>query len=173
MSTATVELALLKTLYRYWSDKRRGRAMPSRSDIDLLELPGLLPKLMLLDALGGTDGPRFRYSMLGSDLVARLGRDPTGRFVDEALEGAHRQFMLGLYAEAWQSKGPAMAESQYLSENQVAFSCRRLVMPLSNDGQTVSHLLGLQVFLPERLRVTKLQFGDPSIRNVRLGNSAA
>jgi hypothetical protein len=167
-ATTRTDIVLLRYLYRYWNGARAGRQMPLRSEIDLLRLPGLLPKLMLIEASETAEGPRFRYAMLGSELVQRFGRDVTGRWVHEALEGEHREFMLGLYGESWRTRQPAMAASEYISANEVAFMCQRLVLPLSEDGIAVSQLLGIQVFLPGAPGMTKLAFRDHSIRNLRL-----
>ena len=167
-AASRTDTVLLRYLYRFWNAARSGRAMPLRSEIDLLRVPGLLPKLMLIEVSETGEGPRFRYSMLGTELVQRLGRDVTGRYVDESLEGEHRNFMLGLYGEAWRTRQPAMAASEYISANEVAFTCQRLVLPLSDDGVAVSHLLGIQVFLPGAPGMTKLQFRDHSIHNVRI-----
>ena len=86
---------------------------------------------------------------------------------------AAARFVIGLYTEAWRTRRPAMAASEYLSSNAVAFTCHRLVLPLAGDGPDappdwVAHLLGLQVFVPGKTGMTKLQFRDNDIRNTRL-----
>jgi hypothetical protein len=167
-AAARTDLVLLQQLYRYWLQKRGTRAMPARGDIDLVKLHALLPKLMLLDVVGRPETARFRYAMLGTDLLARLGRDVTGRFADQVLEGEHRKFMLELYGEPVRTKQPAMAASEYISKNELAFTCQRLVLPLSPDGDAVTQLLGIQVFLPGAPGTTKLEFRDDTIRDVRL-----
>jgi hypothetical protein len=167
-------------LYRLWERLRGRHPMPRRGAIDLSAMPALLARLMLLDviespadAAGEAEPPRFRYRLLGSDLVERFGRDPTGRCVDEVLEGSHARFVIGLYAEAWRTRRPALAASEYLSSNAVAFTCHRLVLPLAGDSidappDRAAHLLGLQVFVPGKTGMTKLQFRDTDIRNTRL-----
>jgi hypothetical protein len=166
--SARSDLVLLQQLYRYWTELRGVRLMPSRGEIDLVHLRGLLPKLMIIDVVGSAERPQFRYAMLGTDLLARLGRDVTGKCADEVLEGHHRKFMLDLYSEPVRTKGPAMAASEYISKNEVAFTCQRLVLPLSADGVTVTQLLGMQIFLPGAPGTTKLEFRDNTIRDVRL-----
>ena len=163
------ELAQLRYLYRYWKNACRGRPMPARLDFDFLRMPGLLPRLLLIDVFEeGRVVPRFRYKMLGTELVTRLGRDVTGKFVDEALEGEHGNFMIELYSEACLTRQPAMAATEYISRNDLAFSCQRLVLPLSDDGIRTSELLGLQVFVPGAPELTKLEFRGDTIRDVRL-----
>jgi hypothetical protein len=49
-----------RRLYDYWHEKRGTRAMPSRADIDPLELKGVLGWVLLLDV--DWSGPRLRPS---------------------------------------------------------------------------------------------------------------
>lgn len=65
---------LFSTVFRYWCDRRDGRAMPVRADIDPAELKRVLPYLMLIQA----EGLHFRYRLVGTQAVADMGRDPTG-----------------------------------------------------------------------------------------------
>jgi hypothetical protein len=67
-------------LYGYWEGKRAGRAMPTRGDIDPLEMRPWLGNLLLIDvtAAGG-----FVYRLYGTGFVNSFGRDMTGRSVDE------------------------------------------------------------------------------------------
>lgn len=76
----------LVRLLNYWSDLRDGRWAPSRADFDPLDLPDLLPALNLVDVL--YDPLRFRHRLVGTGVVEAMGRDETGRLVDEDLYGA-------------------------------------------------------------------------------------
>jgi hypothetical protein len=70
----------LVEIYRYWADKRRGRAMPNRADIDPTEISALLPHIFMVDV--ERDPLRFKYRLIGTAVVGLLGRDFTGRAVD-------------------------------------------------------------------------------------------
>src|SRR5260370_17327555 len=73
----------LAAIYQYWDGKRRGRLMPSRADIDPIELKPYLPQLVLLDVEG--EPPRFRYRLVGTEGThVRQGlsnSDPTRTFL--------------------------------------------------------------------------------------------
>jgi len=66
----------LQRLYAYWSTKKGQRKMPSRADIDVLDLRYMLGNIMLVDVVadvaGGTP-PRFRIRVHGSNLSQRAG----------------------------------------------------------------------------------------------------
>ena len=57
---------------QYWEEKRRGRLMPSRADIDPLELRRYLPGIILIDVVD--DARRYVYRLVGTREVAMRGR---------------------------------------------------------------------------------------------------
>lgn len=76
----------LARLYAYWLRKRGDRPAPSRSDLDPSEIKPFLPILNLIDV---QDDPlAFRHRLVGTEIVDRLGRDATGRWVDTTLYGS-------------------------------------------------------------------------------------
>jgi len=65
---------LLK-IFDYWRGKRAGRPMPSRRDIDPLELGWALSRIALLDYQpGAAAGAGFRYRLAGEAIAAVFGR---------------------------------------------------------------------------------------------------
>ncbi|MHA1599845.1 MAG: PAS domain-containing protein, partial [Alphaproteobacteria bacterium] len=56
----------LRRLLEYWRGKRGRRAMPSRTDIDPLELEEHLGRLHLLDVIGPN---LFRFRLYGSTVT--------------------------------------------------------------------------------------------------------
>jgi PAS domain len=134
----------LAAIYLYWAGKRRGRTMPSRADIDPLELRSYLPQLVLLDVEG--DPPRFRYRLVGTE-VTRVRRglsnsDPTGRFVDEVTHHQGTGAVLAHYRRVVAERKPSTDAGTYPpSPERPWLRFSRLVMPLSRDDVTVNMLL--------------------------------
>jgi hypothetical protein len=134
----------LGAIYLYWDGKRRGRLMPSRADIDPLELKSFLPQLVLLDVEG--EPPRFRYRLVGTE-VTRVRRglsnsDPTGRFVDEVTHRQGTGAVLAHYCRVVAERRPSTDAGTYPPSSEgpwLRFS--RLVLPLSADDITVNMLL--------------------------------
>src|SRR5947207_13056937 len=54
----------LQRLYAYWRHKAADRSLPSRADLDPVEIPKLLPHIMLIDVLpsGG-----YHYRLIGTE----------------------------------------------------------------------------------------------------------
>src|SRR5262245_3539799 len=72
----------LVRFYDYWLSLCRNGQMPSRKDIDPVAVPrGFLPNIMLIDFL--IDQRRFRYRLVGSNVVTASGENRTGKYFDE------------------------------------------------------------------------------------------
>ena len=144
----------LRLLLDYWRSKKRGRAMPSRADIDPTELPGSLwPHLILLDVVHEGDLPRFRYRVLGSTFVHAFARNPTGEFIDEALpaRNGYSEYVTGIYREIVAIKKPIYTENSFTLDGQVVpMFTRRLSLPLSADGETVNMALASALYEYDR-----------------------
>lgn len=135
----------LHEVLRYWSAKRGDRPMPSRRDIDPLELgPTVLPHLMLVDV---EEGPRFRYRLFGTAVTGAFGMDATGHYIDAIMVGKYRDFLLGLYNDLLTMKKPVYSTSIYGVRRDTKMWTQRLMLPLSTDGDAVDMVLGCQVFL--------------------------
>lgn len=134
----------LRELLEYWRSKRASRPMPARTDIDPVDIPSLLPIIGLVDVLDG--GTRFRFRLLGTEVVDAAGYNPTGRYLDQALpDGGYSEYLIGLFREVARERRPLYSESDLLGGGGVERHVRRLLMPLSRDGETVDMVFGGQV----------------------------
>lgn len=134
----------LRALFGYWREKRGDRAMPARADLDPLEIPTLLPIVGLVDVLDG--GARFRYRLVGTEIVEVDGHDPTGRFLDEAPpDSGYADYLIGLFREVTRERRPLYGESDFRGQGRIERRVRRLLMPLSCDGRSVDMIFGGQV----------------------------
>jgi len=65
----------------YWESLRRGRELPTRSDIVFEDLRPWIGQISLVDVV---DRPRrFRWRLVGTRIAERMGRDSTGLWFDE------------------------------------------------------------------------------------------
>jgi hypothetical protein len=128
----------LHRLYDYWGARCRDDRLPSRADIDPVDLPYLLGNLLLVDVLRGP--LRFRYRLVGTNLSGRLPFDMTGRMVDEHPDAEFRRVALGVYAQIAITGRPIGVHRDALIDKRV----RRydaLHLPLATDGKTVDMIL--------------------------------
>lgn len=136
---------ILTALYSYWLRKRGRRAIPDRRDIDPLEMgAALLPHLAMLDL--ENEGRRARYRLVGTALVERYGRDPTGLYLEEVISGGYLDFVQSLCRDVHVHRCPVYAESRFRWDLDGHMHARRLYLPLSNGGDDVAIALLGQVF---------------------------
>ena len=129
----------LAALLKYWEGRRGERAMPSRADMDPVDLPRrLLPNLFLVDV---EEAPRrYRYRLVGTELTAVMRRELKGQYIDE-MPFLFRKFALPAYAEVMERRTPVYKEINAI-EALWRIRYRRLLLPLSSDGQRIDMILG-------------------------------
>ena len=127
----------------YWSAKCGARSMPSRRDLDpVLEVPALLPNLQLVDIVGS----RFRFRLIGSELVYAFGRDYTGLFVDELFEDQRAKDIGSVYSGVRDAGQSIFMRSHYFSTRDADLVANRLYLPLSDNDRDVNMIFGAITF---------------------------
>ena len=133
--------------YRYWTEKCHDGRLPSRGDIDPIDIPTILPSILLLDVERHPDGDmRFRVRLFGSEHVDFNGADFTGRYIDEILSPDD----IGIVHDAYRSIVETH-EPHYWHTHVRMVGCEhrhshRLMLPLATDGKTVDMLVGVFEF---------------------------
>ena len=135
----TIDSPRLQSLHAYWNDRRAGRDMPARSDIDPIDIPRLLPNLLLIDVEPGTR--RLKVRVAGTTVVEMYGSDYTGRYLDEIDFGDRRAAVLFDYNTCLETRQPYAAEHSFWTDRGITYRIERLILPLSDDGETVSQLI--------------------------------
>ena len=141
---------LAKGLLAFWNEKRGIRPMPARHDIDPLEMKPWLSRLMLIEVIDA--GRDFRYRLVGTDVVTRIGRDMTGKLISQlpALPEIVGRF-LEEYRQVVRSGRPGYAVHDYFSPTiKRTIKFERLLLPLGEADGPVGMLLGLRNDLMER-----------------------
>jgi len=135
----TIASPRLQALYAYWNKQRAGRPMPSRADFDPIDIPRLLPNLLLMDVEPGTG--RLKVRVAGTTVVEMYGSDYTGRYLDEIEFGDRRAAVLHDYTTCVETRQPYVSEHSFWTDRQVTYRVERVILPLSDDGERVSHLV--------------------------------
>jgi hypothetical protein len=122
----------------YWESKLKGRSMPARSDIDPVELKGLLPNIMLVDVVD--DERRFVYRLVGTGEVQLRGHDPTGKSVRDGYFAATPTAAEERYQRILDTRAPYYEEDNFQMVDR--YICEaNLFMPLSEDGETINMIM--------------------------------
>jgi hypothetical protein len=137
----------LREAFDYWEAKRGVRAMPARQDIDPAEMVAWLSKVFLVEVIYPANSARpcdFRFRLVGTDVVARYGRDFTGRVLSDLdLEGRTDALRDEYGQAAIRAKPQYFLDCTYQANGR-PLHYERLLMPLSNDGERPNMLLGVQ-----------------------------
>lgn len=138
---------VLAAVLAYWNEKRGGRAMPSRAEINPLELREHLGWILILDVL--PDFADFRYRLIGTKVASYFGEDATGRTVGEAFAPFGASVVKGILAvhrKTARDRVPVRAHgaAAWLADGYDHFES--LYLPLSDDGETANMILSAFVF---------------------------
>ncbi|WP_341704436.1 PAS domain-containing protein [Ferrovibrio sp.] len=130
----------LRGLYRYWLSKKTSRFPPPRSSINPTELPRLLPMMFVIEVDHGQQ--RFRYRLAGQQVEDLVQTRLHGLWLDEALRSPLREFFdEGFCIAAFERKVHYRCNTLHLAGRPyIRYS--RLLLPLSDDGERIDHLLG-------------------------------
>ena len=129
----------IAAFHAYWSDKRHGREMPARADIDPLEIVPLLPGIMLIDEVA--DARRFVYRLVGTREVAMRGRDPTGKSVAEGFYGASAAASMASYQDVVDRRAPRLERREFVTPEGRYGREQVILLPLSDDGVRVNMII--------------------------------
>lgn len=125
----------------YWKGKCTGRFAPSRADIDPIDLPSILPRVMLADVETGSDGEvDFRYRLSGTGIRTVHGYDPTTLRPRDLTPPIYGQLIHAHYRAAVMTREP-IAHVIAMVTNQKQRSYARIILPLSADGESVNMLM--------------------------------
>ena len=135
----------------YWESKRRGRRFPARADIDPLEIPRLLPHVLLMERVPTRAAPGYgwRYRLVGTG-VATLYGEHTGKLMEDALKPHVARRNRGVIEEAVSRAAPmrAIGRTRFMGHEWLLGEA--LVAPLSADGETIDMILSVVVTWAEQ-----------------------
>lgn len=130
----------LRRLHEYWLAKKADRVAPPRRDIEPAEMRDLLPIIFLVDVEGRPT--KFRFRLVGTDIVQHFGMDLTGRYVDDIDFSDRAPSVLAYYATVVMTREPSCHAVQFTRGSGRHLNYERVILPLSSDGVAVDMLLG-------------------------------
>lgn len=132
----------VQRLHEYWRSKIAAQgSVPLRRDIDPIELPDLLPCLMLLDV--ERDPLRFRYRLVGTRVVDFSYHDFTGTYLDEAGWVEVKGFT-GAYVDAVNERKPTGGFYVWDLRSGAPGTCEFALFPLCDEQGEITHVLAIE-----------------------------
>lgn len=139
-----IDASAHQEILAYWQSKKAGRWLPSRRDIDPVEIPRLLRHLMLVDVLGPPLD--FRYRLLGDEILLRARPGLKGRRFSEIAGKEPGSSVFETARKVAETGLPRYGRAGYVGPDRFTASVSDLLLPLSEDDRTVSHLAILALF---------------------------
>ena len=144
----TIKHPRLQQLYDYWSAKRGERKMPSRADIEPLDMTFIMGNVILVDVIAGTP-LGFRIRLHGTNLVERVHYELTGKMLDDLPQVQFRNLTRKSFAKVAKTAEPLRALNDRVLDDQLR-RYETVILPLSGDGARVDMLLCGMIYDDER-----------------------
>lgn len=132
----------LLPLFDYWTEKRAGRPLLDKADVDPLRLPAaILPHLILIEIL--RNPLDFRFLVIGTHICDFLGRDSTGRRISElSYTEPHGKMIWHLYSTVAEESVPVAEQGRALWIGKDHLETRTFYVPVTRDGATTGLIFG-------------------------------
>ena len=138
-----LQAPILRRLYQCWEAMLERHPRPGRQHFDPIEVPDLLPYLIMVDC--HNDAKSFRIRLAGTEVVRWHGSEITGKYLQEvwlcgllALEEEYRLAAMGL--------APRYSSGQLENNLGLDQKVEHLLLPLSSDGEQTDRILGAVIF---------------------------
>jgi hypothetical protein len=133
--------SLLPNALAYWHRLRGGRRLPLRADFDPIEVPELLPYVIVIDVL--RDPQDFQYRLLGTTLDRVFGADFRGKRFSELAFTRPGTPLWDECCRVVAEQVPLRSTVAFLGSDRAVHKAEHLAMPFSDGGETVDMLLAV------------------------------
>jgi hypothetical protein len=136
-------------LLGYWNQIRAARHLPRRQDVDPTLIWQLLKNIMLTE--WHRDPDRLFYRISGTEVVAALGIELGGKWVSEVYpEAEDVDRTIRLYRSVVDARVPILGRTDGTQMRVGTSSYEWVICPLSEDGEQVTHFIGLEDYVARR-----------------------
>lgn len=134
-----LERRLVLRLLSYWRGLCDDDRLPSFAAVDPHAMDDMWPSCFVLDVAGHESDPVFRQ--VGTAFAAHSPCDLIGRRVSEALENTLVHASVSYVQQVIAKAVPISRGGEFHKEDGTRVLYRSIVLPMSDDGETVSGLL--------------------------------
>lgn len=133
---------LLRRLYQYWDRERGSRSIPTRDSVDPIKMRYILGHVALIDVIGNRRG--FRVRLHGTELVAHLGADFTGKTIDDLPLADARELAAGWFTAVAEQHAPYHEQIDQVVDG-FARHFETLILPYTSQRTTAIDLMLLAI----------------------------
>ncbi|OHC74492.1 MAG: hypothetical protein A3G18_11445 [Rhodospirillales bacterium RIFCSPLOWO2_12_FULL_58_28] len=128
----------------YWTEVKGHDRLPRLKAINFTDVPELRDNLFTVAT--GNGGGRFIVLSYGKVLRDVCGEDPRGQTLYEALPEPLNGSAVECCVTAIDTHQPMIGAGTLILENNREIMYRMIILPLSDDGKAVDHLIGALSF---------------------------
>ena len=129
----------VRDLFDHWDQQRGDRLMPSLDDLDFGRLSRHLQNMLIVRVFRAP--LRFVYVYVGEAEIEQRGFNPNGEEVATHFFGPNRENVLSCYTYVCEARSCLFDPASFVAPNGRYRHDETLFLPLSNDGETVDHVL--------------------------------
>lgn len=137
------DAALLRDALALWQSKCVNHAFPARADFSVEDLAPFMGHIILIDV--ERDPRRYRFRLIGSYITQMLGRDSTGRYMDDVYGAAAFENATRSNDYILEHRQPVRGFGNVSHANKGHIDIEVLDAPLSADGQTIDMIFKVVV----------------------------
>lgn len=130
----------LKVLLHHWRTIKGPLLMPSRRQIDPVELGAALPRIWLCDYEPEVDS--FRYRLTGEKVAKRFGHKLSKHYLDDNTDPDYYPRVHRYYRNVVDLPAVLYIYGRLYAETENPMHGERILLPLSDDGRTVHSVIG-------------------------------
>ena len=136
---------MAKQLHRWWTEHRGDSDMPDRADLHPEDILPILPNILISEL--EPDPFRMRYRLVGTRIVAVVGFDFTGRYLDELQPDPVTVPWVDYYRRVAETRAPLMGSVDVPAKAGGILHYEFAICPLRRGGDAVAQFIALEDFL--------------------------
>lgn len=140
-----------QAIYDYWRSKCRGQILPSRDDIQAIELADYLPAISLIELCSDNHECQYKYRLAGTQFYDIYKRELTGQYINELPQGSRRDYWMRILNRVVKRRKPSagVVRSALSGKTHMAqFWIRLPLISGDNNQSNVRMILGFDKFIP-------------------------
>lgn len=138
---------VIQEAYTYWNRKRGDRPMPSRDDIDPIDIPGIIPHIILIDV--EHDPLDFRFRLIGTYVDRHVSGSYTGKRHRDIPQKGPGSGIWKAMEQVVQTGEPHVDYLGYYGPVPEVRGVEEAILPLGKDGR-ITMLMNVLVFIASR-----------------------
>lgn len=131
-----------QAIYDYWRSKCAAGRLPSRSDIDPVQIKAHLPMVSIIAVKKGAAQNRFQYRLVGTGFWDLFNDEVQGRYIDELPMGDRCQYWHRILNQVIGRGKPSAGVTRPGTPCGNHLAQFWIRMPLSDNGSDVNLILG-------------------------------